>query len=314
MEKFRDKKSIWKRANKVWLQQTATTVSREITLGQMKKKYNNQKSRKQKWIEKQQCEYFKRQTKKIAYEMTWTWLRRRKNLKGDTESFLIEAQNLSWLGFVKRRLRRCRSRPTVCMFMTNKVYTGVEVIFRPWYNITILPQPFVLDSGIGGVFKGGDNIVVGETTGRPQEDHSYSGPWAMNFSSLWVIPLMFLCRKGYLRNCGWVWYWEPDYFTSWQCGQLNLADTSVIWPRCWWRISILVTKSIFWIWRIVRKQCLWNCSDVVGGADKWPTILSHIGSGWQKRGFYTHWSSCLSSGVCCTTQFIQSATFTARLC
>ena len=48
--------------------------------------------RKQKWEEKQLYGYFKWQTSKISHEKTWTWLRKG-NLKRETESLLIAAQN-----------------------------------------------------------------------------------------------------------------------------------------------------------------------------------------------------------------------------
>ena len=51
-------------------------------------KRKNNKTRKQKWEEKQLYGYFKRQTEVI----TWTWLRRRK-LQKETESLLIAKQN-----------------------------------------------------------------------------------------------------------------------------------------------------------------------------------------------------------------------------
>ena len=50
------------------------------------------KNRKQKWEEKQLYGYFKRQIEEVALEKTWTWLRK-KNLKRETESLIIAAQN-----------------------------------------------------------------------------------------------------------------------------------------------------------------------------------------------------------------------------
>ena len=45
-----------------------------------------------KWIEKHHYGYLKRQTKKIAHEITWTWLRGG-NLKRETGSLLWASQN-----------------------------------------------------------------------------------------------------------------------------------------------------------------------------------------------------------------------------
>ena len=50
------------------------------------------KTRKQKWEEKQLYGYFKRQIEEVAHEKTWTWLRKG-NLKRETESLIIAAQN-----------------------------------------------------------------------------------------------------------------------------------------------------------------------------------------------------------------------------
>ena len=50
------------------------------------------KTRQQKWEEKQQYGYLKRQTCEIARENPGTWLRKG-NLKRENESFLIAAQN-----------------------------------------------------------------------------------------------------------------------------------------------------------------------------------------------------------------------------
>ena len=47
---------------------------------------------KQKWEEKQLYWNFKLQTSEISHEKTWTWLRKG-NLKRETESLLIAAQN-----------------------------------------------------------------------------------------------------------------------------------------------------------------------------------------------------------------------------
>ena len=49
-------------------------------------------NRKQKWEEKQLFGHFKRQTRKISLNKTWTWLRKG-NIKRGTESLLIAAQN-----------------------------------------------------------------------------------------------------------------------------------------------------------------------------------------------------------------------------
>ena len=56
---------------------------------------NNNKmtiARKQKWEEKQLCGRFKRLISNISHDKTWTWLRKG-NLKKETESLLIAAQN-----------------------------------------------------------------------------------------------------------------------------------------------------------------------------------------------------------------------------
>ena len=50
------------------------------------------KTRKQRWKEKQLYEHFKRQIGEVAHEQTWTWLRKG-NLKRETESLIIAAQN-----------------------------------------------------------------------------------------------------------------------------------------------------------------------------------------------------------------------------
>ena len=50
------------------------------------------KTRKQKWEEKQLYGHFKRQIEEVAQEKTWTWLRKG-NLKRETESLIIAAQN-----------------------------------------------------------------------------------------------------------------------------------------------------------------------------------------------------------------------------
>ena len=50
------------------------------------------KTRKQSWGEKQLYGHFKRQIGEVAHKKTWTWLRRG-NLKRETESLLIAAQN-----------------------------------------------------------------------------------------------------------------------------------------------------------------------------------------------------------------------------
>ena len=47
---------------------------------------------KQKYEEKQLYWHFKRQRSEISHEKTWTWLRKA-NLKRETESLLIAAQN-----------------------------------------------------------------------------------------------------------------------------------------------------------------------------------------------------------------------------
>ena len=49
-------------------------------------------TRKQKWEEKQLYGRFKRLTSDISHKKTWTWLRKG-NLKRETESLLIAAQN-----------------------------------------------------------------------------------------------------------------------------------------------------------------------------------------------------------------------------
>ena len=49
-------------------------------------------TRKQKWEEKQLYGRFKRLINNILHDKTWTWLRKG-NLKRETESLLIEAQN-----------------------------------------------------------------------------------------------------------------------------------------------------------------------------------------------------------------------------
>ena len=49
-------------------------------------------TRKQKWEEKQLYGRFKRLTSDISHEKIWTWLRKG-NLKKETESLLIAAQN-----------------------------------------------------------------------------------------------------------------------------------------------------------------------------------------------------------------------------
>ena len=49
-------------------------------------------TRKQKWEEKQLNGHFKQLMSNISHEKTWTWLRKR-NLRRETESFLIAAQN-----------------------------------------------------------------------------------------------------------------------------------------------------------------------------------------------------------------------------
>ena len=49
-------------------------------------------TRKQKWEEKQPCGRFKRLKSDTSHEKTWTWLRKR-NLKRETESLRIAAQN-----------------------------------------------------------------------------------------------------------------------------------------------------------------------------------------------------------------------------
>ena len=58
----------------------------------MKNLRTNCKTIKQKWEVKQLHGYFKRKIREIAHEKTWTRLRMR-NLKWETESFLIAAQN-----------------------------------------------------------------------------------------------------------------------------------------------------------------------------------------------------------------------------
>ena len=50
------------------------------------------KTRKQKWDEEQLYGHFKQQTSEISHEKTWTWIRK-ENLKRETESFQIAAQN-----------------------------------------------------------------------------------------------------------------------------------------------------------------------------------------------------------------------------
>ena len=59
------------------------------------KHLQNKITRKQKWGEKQQYGYFKRQTSEITHNKTWIWLRKG-DLKRETESLLIVAQNNSW--------------------------------------------------------------------------------------------------------------------------------------------------------------------------------------------------------------------------
>ena len=49
-------------------------------------------TRKQKWEEKHLYGHFKRLINNISHEKTWTWLRKG-NLKRETESLLIAAQN-----------------------------------------------------------------------------------------------------------------------------------------------------------------------------------------------------------------------------
>ena len=49
-------------------------------------------TRKQKWEKKQLYSHFKRLLNNISYKKTWTWLRKG-NLKKETESLLIAAQN-----------------------------------------------------------------------------------------------------------------------------------------------------------------------------------------------------------------------------
>ena len=55
-------------------------------------KQKNNKDQKIKWEEKQLYGHFKRQIGEIAHEKTWTWLRKG-NLKRETESLIIAAQN-----------------------------------------------------------------------------------------------------------------------------------------------------------------------------------------------------------------------------
>ena len=63
----------------------------------------NRMIRKQKWDEKQLYERFKRQINNISHEKTWIWLRKG-NLKKETESLLITAQNKIRTNHIKARI------------------------------------------------------------------------------------------------------------------------------------------------------------------------------------------------------------------
>ena len=71
-----------KSAEEDWLQPPGTVQTTQVT----------KITRKQKREEKQLCVHFKRQTSEISQEKIWTWLRKG-NLKRETESLLIAAQN-----------------------------------------------------------------------------------------------------------------------------------------------------------------------------------------------------------------------------
>ena len=66
--------------------------------------------RKQKWEGKQLYGHFKRRTSEISYKTTWTWLRKG-NLKRETESLLIAAQNNAIrTNYIKERIHKTQQR------------------------------------------------------------------------------------------------------------------------------------------------------------------------------------------------------------
>ena len=69
-------------------------------------KQKNNKDQKTQWEEKQLYGYFKRQIEEVAHEKTWTWLRKG-NLKRETESLIIAAQNNALrTNYIKAKLIR----------------------------------------------------------------------------------------------------------------------------------------------------------------------------------------------------------------
>ena len=64
---------------------------------------NRENSIKQNWEEKEQYEYFQWETKEIEHEINRKWLRRG-NLKRETESTLIAAQNNDMTNYVKAKI------------------------------------------------------------------------------------------------------------------------------------------------------------------------------------------------------------------
>ena len=61
-------------------------------------------TRKERSEEKQVCGHFKRQTSNFQHKKTWTWPRKG-NVKSETESLLIAAQNNSiWTNYIKTRI------------------------------------------------------------------------------------------------------------------------------------------------------------------------------------------------------------------
>ena len=97
------------------------------------------KSRKQKWELKQLHGYFKQQTRKIAFKITWAWLRR-ENLKRETELLLIAVQNIAIINknlhavlYFIMLFQKFRGR---CWWYGNRCWTYISLIHNKFCLVT----------------------------------------------------------------------------------------------------------------------------------------------------------------------------------
>ena len=142
ISQFKNSKNI-QRGSKKKRRVTAASHNNINKINLRKKRVTvNKNYRKQKWKEKQLYGYFKRQIKEISHEMTRICLRRG-NVKRETESLLISAQNIIKTNYIKAKIdntqknsncRLCSDKdgtvnPTIseCNKLTQKKYRHIYV-------------------------------------------------------------------------------------------------------------------------------------------------------------------------------------------